>query len=32
MSSKPTVEDTVSPHGEDSAGVGLPYVASVSLL
>ncbi|KAI9463632.1 protein serine/threonine phosphatase 2C [Lactarius psammicola] len=28
MSSKPTEGDTVSPHGEDSAGVKLPYVAT----
>ncbi|KAH9047866.1 protein serine/threonine phosphatase 2C [Lactarius hengduanensis] len=28
MSSKPTEDNTVSPHGEDSAGVKLPYVAT----
>jgi hypothetical protein len=32
MSSKPTEDDTASPHGEDSASVKLPYVATVSFL
>jgi len=32
MSSKPTDDNPVSPHGEDSVSVKLPYAATVSFL